>query len=115
MILRSALVIAICALSSVQPSRLLNFMKWENRTTTNEVKAEENYSVYQKMMMNVFGTSKSTTTVPPTTTTPPPPVIEESSILANSTPKLVKTVREAFGVLFEVIFDSFLHSLFELF
>ena len=84
-------------------------MKWENRTTTNEVKAEENYSVYQKMMMNVFGTSKSTTTVPPTTTTPPPPVIEESSILANSTPKLVKTVREAFGVLFEVRIDFILH------
>ena len=74
-------------------------------TSTNEVRAsEDSYSVYKAMMMNVFGSNEKSEDKEakdvPETTPQPPDSLEKSTEM--STPKVIKTVQEAFSVLFEV-------------
>ena len=102
------LTVAMMNLAVSDTSKLMNIIRGrgEKRTSTNEVRAsEDSYSLYQGMMMNVFGTHELDEDTEDTTegvpvTTPPPDRLEKSTTV--STPKVIQTVKEAFSVLFEV-------------
>ena len=101
-----ALLVAMMSVSVSDTSRLMNIMRWrrENMTSTNELRAEDSYSVYQTMMTSVFGSKKSDVTEERAEDTPvttqPPDRIEKSTEM--TTPKVIQTVKEAFSVLLEV-------------